>query len=463
MLAKADSPPKKPRAMSKEKNKKEDAARSETAYLPRIADKLLAEMLDYAGAVLIEGPKWCGKTRTAGEKAASILKMQDPDMRASYLLAADTKPSLLLHGDTPRLLDEWQTAPVLWDAVRFAVDERGKPGQFILTGSAVPLDNAVQHTGTGRISRLLMRPMSLFESGESNGAVSLAALFDGKWNTKNTNAPGAGEADTFGAVSTLSVEKLAVALCRGGWPTAVKQPSEKNALRLVYDYADAVIDADVSRVDGVEKNPARVRALMRSLARNISTTASLETLRGDVASNDESLSDKTIAQYLNALRRIMVVEDQPAWSPAIRSKTTLRASAKRHFVDPSIAAAVLQIKPEQMFDDFNTFGLLFESLCVRDLRIYANANDGDVFHYRDKSNLEADAILALKDGRWGAVEVKMGAKEIELAADNLLKLKAKINADKMREPSFLLVLTATELAYRRADGVFVVPLGCLRE
>jgi len=417
-------------------------------YLPRIADGLLEEKLGYAGAVLIEGPKWCGKTRTAGEKAKSVLNMQDPDMQTSYLRAADAKPSLLLRGDTPRLLDEWQTAPVLWDAVRFAVDQRGEPGQFILTGSAVPLDNAVKHTGTGRISRLLMRPMSLFESGESEGSVSLSALFEGTWNGEGA--------------STLALERLAFALCRGGWPAAVKQ-SEKNALRLVYDYVDAVIHADVSRVDGIEKNPARVRALMRSMARNISTMATVETIRRDVAANDEALSDKTISQYLNAMRRIMVVEDQPAWSPALRSKTTLRTSSKRHFVDPSIAAAVLRTQPEHLFDDFNTFGLLFESLCIRDLRVYAQAHDGDVYHYRDQSGLEADAIVSFKDGRWGAVEVKMGAKEIEKAAENLLKLKSKVNVDKMREPSFLLIVTASELAYRRTDGVCVVPIGCLRD
>jgi predicted AAA+ superfamily ATPase len=416
--------------------------------LYRIADKTLDAALSAAGAVLIEGPKWCGKTRTAEEKAASVIYMQDPDHTASYLKAADTKPSLLLSGDAPRLIDEWQMAPVLWDAVRFAVDKRGGCGHFILTGSAVPKDNAVQHTGTGRISRMLMRPMSLFESLESNGAVSLKALFDGGAD---------GE-----CVSSLTIEKLAFALARGGWPASVGQ-KESAALKQVHDYTDAVINIDVSRVDGVEKNPARVRALMRSLARNISTAAGVTTIRDDIAGNDESVSEKTIASYMNALRRIFVVEDLPAWSPAMRSKTALRTSPKRHFTDPSIAAAALRASPDRLLQDFNTFGLLFESLCIRDLRVYAGAIDGEVFHYRDKSGLEADAVIHLRDGRWGAVEVKMGAKEIEAAAKNLKSLREKINTGKMKEPSFLTVLTATEFGYRRPDGVYVLPIGCLRE
>ena len=416
-------------------------------YLPRISDIALDRALEAAGAVLIEGPKWCGKTRTAEERAASVLFMQDPDNKASYLKAADTKPSMLLQGETPRLLDEWQTAPVLWDAVRFAVDQRGENGQFILTGSAVPMDNVVQHTGTGRISRLMMRPMSLFESKESNGAVSLQSLFDSNSDIE--------------CFSPLTIEGLAFALARGGWPASVGQP-EAAALRRVYDYVDAVINIDISRVDEIEKNPARVRALMHSLARNISTMATITTIKDDIAAEETSVSEKTISQYLNALRRIFVVEDLPAWSPAMRSKTTIRTSPKRHFVDPSIATAVLRAEPSRLFQDFNTFGLLFESLCVRDLRVYAQAIDGEVYHYHDKNDLEADAIVHLRDGRWGAVEVKMGAKEIEMAAQNLIALRDKVNTDKMKEPSFLMVLTATELGYRRDDGVLIVPIGCLR-
>jgi len=418
-------------------------------YLPRIVDKVLDTALKASGAVLIEGPKWCGKTRTAEEKAASTIYMQDPDHTASYLQAADIKPSLLLDGDTPHLIDEWQMAPVLWDAVRFAVDKRGETGQFILTGSAVPKDNAVKHTGTGRISRMIMRPMSLFESLESTGKISLKSLFDGTAKRKNGH-------------SSLTIEGLAFALIRGGWPASVGQ-KESVALKQVYDYVDAVINIDVSRVDGVEKSPARFRALMRSLARNVSTTASLTTIHQDIAADEQTISEKTISAYINALRRIFVIEDLPAWNPAMRSKTALRAAPKRHFVDPSIAAAVLRANSENLLQDFNTFGLLFESLCIRDLRVYAQAIDGEVFHYRDKSGLEADAIVHLKDGRWGAVEVKMGAKEIEKAAENLKILCEKINLDKMKKPSFLMVLTATELGYQRDDGVYIVPIGCLRD
>ena len=422
----------------------------ENKYLKRIADRVLQDRLAASGAVLIEGPKWCGKTRTALENSKSHLFMQDPDKAISYLKAADTKPSLLLKGDTPRLLDEWQTAPVLWDAVRFMVDQRGKSGQFILTGSAVPKDNVVQHTGTGRISRLLMRPMSLYESMESNGSVSLKALFDGET-----------EIDNF---STLTIEQITFAIVRGGWPASIGK-SEKIALRHAIDYVEAIINADVSRVDGIEKNPVRVRALLRSLSRNISTLATIRTIHDDIAMGDadESISEKTISQYLRALDRIFVTENLPAWNPALRSKTAIRTSPKRQFVDPSIAAAVLRLTPSGLLEDFNYFGFLFESLCDRDLRIYAEAIDGQVFHYRDASGLEADAVIALNDGRWAAVEVKLGSKEIEDAAVHLLELKNKVNTEKMREPSFLMILTGSEIAYRREDGVYVVPLGCLKE
>ncbi|SPT67883.1 Uncharacterised protein [Anaerobiospirillum thomasii] len=422
----------------------------EHKYLKRIADRVLQAQLEASGAVLIEGPKWCGKTRTALENSKSHLFMQDPDKAISYLKAADTKPSLLLKGDTPRLLDEWQTAPVLWDAVRFMVDQRGKSGQFILTGSAVPKDNVVQHTGTGRISRLLMRPMSLYESMESTGSVSLKALFDGET-----------EIDNF---STLTVEQIAFAIVRGGWPASIGK-SEKIALRHAIDYVEAIINADVSRVDGIEKNPVRVRALLRSLSRNISTLATIRTIHDDIAMGDadESISEKTISQYLRALDRIFVTENLPAWNPALRSKTAIRTSPKRQFVDPSIASAVMRLTPSRLLEDFNYFGFLFESLCDRDLRIYAEAIDGQVFHYRDGSGLEADAVIALNDGRWAAVEVKLGSKEIEDAALHLLELKNKVNTKKMREPSFLMILTGSEIAYRREDGVYVVPLGCLKD
>lgn len=416
-------------------------------YLSRVCDKLLQEKLRRTGAVLIVGPKWCGKTATASEAAQSVIYMQDPDRGRSYLAAADTKPSLLLEGDTPRLIDEWQMAPVLWDAVRFAVDQRGMTGQFILTGSAVPVDNATMHTGTGRIARLAMRTMSLYESGESNGSVSLANLFAGK--------------PLEAGFSTLTIEDISHAICRGGWPAAVKMKSSEN-LKLAQDYVDAIIHQDVSRVDGVERNPKRVQLLLRSLARNVATMASNATLLKDIEANEGSFSMPTLDSYLNALRRIFVIEDQPAWMPSLRSKTAIRTSSKRHFTDPSIVAAALRIDPKALLNDFETFGLLFESLCTRDMRVYAQANDGEVLHYRDKNGLEADMILALNDGRWGAVEVKLGSRQIEEAAEHLKELAAKVDNEKMGKPSFLMVLTGGELVYKREDGVYIVPIGCLK-
>lgn len=417
------------------------------AYLKRICDKLLASELKASGAILIEGAKWCGKTSTAQQAARSSLYMQDPDKTSSYLAAADTKPSLLLNGETPKLIDEWQMAPVLWDAVRFEVDKRNKPGQFILTGSAVPSDNLVAHTGTGRISRLLMRPMSLWESGDSNGSISLKELFD-----KNTD---------ISATSDLSIEKIAFLICRGGWPASVSQENE-SALKMATNYVESVINMDVQRVDGVEKNPERVRMLLRSLARNISTMASGQTIMADMESNDIGISEKTLSSYLNALRRIFVIEDTPAWMPSLRSKTAIRTSPKRNFVDPSIATAVMRTNPSGLLNDFETFGFMFESLCTRDMRIYAQANDGAVFHYRDKNDLESDMIISLRDGRWAPIEVKLGNKQIDEAAKNLLSLQSKINTEKMGKPSFLMVVTGGEFAYTRDDGVLVVPIGCLK-
>ena len=416
--------------------------------MSRLCDAELHVALQSSGAVLIEGAKWCGKTSTASNASRSVLFMQDPDDSGTYLAMADTKPSLLLKGETPRLIDEWQMAPVLWDAVRFEVDKRAETGQFILTGSAVPSDNVTAHTGTGRISRLMMRPMSLFESSESNGAVSLRALFDGDQDA--------------GALSDLSIEKIAFALCRGGWPASIKLQGAP-ALRMAMDYVEAVINHDVSRVDDVEKNPGRVRLLLRSLARNIATPASHQTIRTDIEATDITISDKTISSYINALRRIFVVEDLPAWSPSLRSKTAIRTSAKRHFVDPSIATAVLRTNPEGILKDFKYFGFLFEALCTRDVRVYAQANDGDVFHYRDKSGLESDLIVRLRDGRWAAIEVKLGNKQIEEAAENLLALKTRIDEKKMGKASFLMVITGGQYAYRRKDGVLVVPIACLRD
>jgi len=420
---------------------------SNNTYLSRVCDTELQQALATLGAVLIEGAKWCGKTSTATNVARSTLFMQDPDKAQSYQQMAETKPSLLLKGENPRLIDEWQMAPVLWDAVRFEVDKRGDAGQFILTGSAVPADNVTAHTGTGRFARILMRPMSLYESKESNGTISLTDLFNGIHDTES--------------VSDLTIEQIAFAICRGGFPASIGKP-DKTALRMPVEYVESIINQDISRVDGIEKNPGRVRLLLRSLARNIATQASIQTILNDVEATETSISDKTISTYYNALRRIFVIEPMPAWSPSLRSKTAIRTSPKHFFVDPSIATAVMRINPDGVLQDFGYFGFLFESLCARDVRIYAQHNDGEVFHYRDKSGLEADLIVQLRDGRWGAIEVKLGNKQIEEAAKNLLKLKERIDTGKMREPSFLMVLTGGQFAFRRKDSVLIVPVGCLR-
>ena len=417
-------------------------------YLPRICDNLLSKKLRHTGAVLITGPKWCGKTATATVASKSIIFMQDPDRGSAYLKAADVKPSILLEGEVPHLIDEWQMAPVLWDAVRFAVDQRQEMGQFILTGSAVPLDNSTMHTGTGRISRLRMHTMSLYESQESNGAISLRDLFEGE--------------PISIATSNLSIEQIAFAICRGGWPASVKIKGN-DALELAKDYVEAIIHQDISRVDGVDKNPKRVQLLLRSLARNISTMASNVTIMKDLEGDEKGITAPTLDVYMNALRRIFVVEDQPAWSPSMRSKTAIRTASKRQFTDPSIASAVLRTTPKGLLEDFNTFGFLFESLCTRDMRIYAQANDGEVFHYRDKSGLESDMIVALNDGRWAAIEVKLGNKQIDEAAEHLKELACKVNEAKMGKPTFMMVLTGGEFAYQRPDGVLVVPIGCLKD
>ena len=400
------------------------------------------------GAVLIEGAKWCGKTSTARQMAGSILMLQDPDQQEKYKIATQTKPSLLLRGDTPRLLDEWQMYPVLWDAVRFAVDQRGEVGQFILTGSSVPTDGATMHTGTGRITRMLMRPMSLYESGDSTGEISLKNLFVGKHDIEG--------------FSKLSIEKIAYLTCRGGWPGAI-QLDEKAALHVATAYLEAIVNADIQRVDGIEKNPDRVRLLLRSLARNICTLATAKTIIDDVAANEVSMTEKTYTSYMNALKRIFVVENSPAWQPSLRSKTAIRSSEKRNFVDPSIGIAALQASPDNLLDDFETFGFFFESLCTRDIRVYTQALGGEVHHYRDRSGLEADMIIRLHNGQWAAIEVKMGSKQIDEAAENLIALRERIDTSRVGEPAFLMVLTGGEYAYRRKDGVLNIPIGCLKD
>ena len=416
-------------------------------YLSRISDERLKMYLRAKGAVLIEGPKWCGKTSSAEELAGSVLYMQDPDKAAMNKAIAQSKPSLLLEGETPRLLDEWQVAPELWNAVRFAVDKRHAVGQFILTGSVIPTRTDDMHTGTGRIARMKMRTMSLYETGDSTGEISLEALFDGVLEVDGK--------------SNISVEQYAFLINRGGWPAVANETDEKIALTVAADYVEAIANEDISRADGIEKEPNRVKALLRAISRSVSCEAKIATLVNDLAANDESLSHVTVDIYLKALNKIFVIEDLPAWGAKLRSKTAIRTTAKRHFTDPSIAAASLRATPKRLLSDFNTFGLMFESLCIRDLRIYADSIDGSVYHYRDKNGLEIDAIIQLADGRWGAVEVKLGAGEVDKACDNLLKLKQVVDTNKMNEPSFLMVLTGTEYAFQMKNGIWIVPLGCL--
>lgn len=420
-------------------------------YKNRIVDEILEKKLKGKGAVLIQGPKWCGKTTTAEQISKSILYMAKPDEKEQNLTMAEINPSLLLQGEVPRLIDEWQIAPKLWDAIRYEIDHRNAEGQFILTGSSVPAKmDDVTHSGTGRFAWLLMRPMSLYESGESTGQVSLMDLFDG---TKKIEG-----------INNIDLEKMAYLVCRGGWPRAIFM-EEEIALEQAYDYYDAVVNRDISEADGISRNPERVKNLMRSYARNMGTQVSNDTLRSDMIANDStSLDTDTVLSYVNALKKIFVVEESPAWNPNLRSKTAIRTSDTRYFIDPSIAVASLGIGPKDLINDLNTFGLLFETLCIRDLRVYAESIKGKVYHYRDANDLECDAVIHLRDGSYGLIEIKLGGDSlINEGADTLKKLESRIDITKMKNPSFLLVLTATgKYAYRREDGVYVVPIGCLK-
>lgn len=421
-------------------------------YKQRIADRMLARKLASKGAVLIEGPKWCGKTTTAEQQAKSVIYMDDPTSLESNLQLAEISPSLLLEGRVPKLIDEWQLAPKLWDTVRYEVDHRGKVGQFILTGSAVPAsEKDIHHSGTGRFSWLTMRPMSLFESGDSNGAVSLADLFT--------------EPAQIAAINKQTIEEIAYLICRGGWPFASNLTGEA-ALAQAFDYVDAIIKKDVSRVDGVHRNATAVRQLLRSYARHQGAQATIGTIVADMTPNSENeIGDRTVGTYLEALRKIFVIEDSEAWNPNLRSKTAVRTTNTRYFIDPSIGTAVLGMGPKDLLADLNTMGLFFETMCIRDLRVFADALDGQVFHYRDKNGLECDAVIHLRNGKYGLVEIKLGGnKLIEEGAKNLLALAGKIDTEKMNAPSFLMILSgAGNYAYRRKDGVYVVPVGCLKD
>ena len=420
-------------------------------YKKRMVDEILLDKLEAKGAVVIEGPKWCGKTTTAMQVAKSILRMDEPNKRNANIQMADIAPSQLLLGNTPRLIDEWQIAPKLWDAIRYEVDIRGEEGQFILTGSAVPIESdEIKHSGTGRFTWLTMRPMSLFESEDSSGEVSLKKLFTTPEQIVGT--------------SSLDLDDISYLICRGGWPRAVGM-KEKPSLAQAEDYYKAIIKSDINRADGITKNSERVKRLMRSFARNQGSQASNTLFRDDMADNEvETFSEDTVATYINALKKIFVVEDMPAWNPNLRSKTAIRTSDTRYYTDPSIAVAALGIGPKDLLNDLNTMGLLFETMCVRDLRVYTESLGGNVYHYRDKSGLECDAVIHLRNGSYGLVEIKLGGDNlIEEGAINLKKLADKIDTTKMKPASFLTIVVGLgDYAYRRKDGIYIVPIGCLK-
>lgn len=419
-------------------------------YKKRIADEILRKRLGAIGAVLIEGPKWCGKTTTAMQQANSILFMQDSSNAAMINQMADISPKLLLEGDTPRLLDEWQVAPELWDAVRFEVDMRNAPGQFILTGSAVTMLKSTAHTGTGRIWRMTMRPMSLYESGDSTGEVSLEALFLGEFNDTVKNK--------------LDFDDISYLICRGGWPMAMQQTKE-DALMNAYAYYDGVVNLDLSRADGVLRNPQNVDLLLRSYARMIGSQSTLTNIRADMKIVDEQELDiNTVRSYIETLKKIFVVEELSGWNPNIRSKNAIRTSPTRYFVDPSIAVAALNLGPGNLANDLNTVGFFFENMCIRDLRVYADGLNGSLYKYRDKYGLECDAVLTLRNGQYALIEIKLGGtKAVEEGAEALNKLEKLITEKGYNPPTFKMIITGNNpYGYRRKDGIYQIPIGCLK-
>lgn len=424
-------------------------------YIQRVVDKIIEKKLKTSGAVIIQGPKWCGKSTTAAHVSNSNIKMDFPDREEQYRQMAEMQPSLLLQGDAPRLIDEWQLVPNLWNTVRAEVDKRRKFGQFILTGSALPKKmKPGTHSGTGRFSWVKMRSMSLYETHESNGTVSLGELFEGK----KPNAIG----------PSYDLNDLAYLICRGGWPLSLNDDKEV-ALAQALNYYDAVINEDIIRAsegdDEIKLDPNRAKRILRSYARNLGQQVSIQKIRQDTIANDtESFSSESLYAYLSFLRRIFVLEDSPAWNPNLRSKAAIRATETRYFTDPSIGTSALFIGPNDLVNDLNTMGFFFENLCVRDLRVYADLLDGEAYHYRDSSGLECDAVIHLRNGQYGLIEIKLGGETgIKEGADNLLKLEKKIDIDKMNAPAFKMVLVGiSNFAYQRNDGVYVVPIGCLK-
>ncbi len=423
-----------------------------TEYKPRITDKLLKRKLAGKGAVLLEGPKWCGKTTTAEQIAKSVLYMSETGKVEQNKQLAKLNPALLLKGDKPRLIDEWQVAPCLWDSVRFESDHSSQLGLYILTGSSVPADmSEVIHSGTGRIGWLKMRPMSLWESGDSTGEVSLAELF---------RAP-----NQISGSTSKNLDDIAFLTCRGGWPLAVSMDKDI-ALDQAYDYIDAVEQRDISAVDGVQRDPVRTHRLLRSYARHQGASASYGTIKADLMANEsDSFDEDTIASYITALKKIFVVEDVEAWNPNLRSKSAIRTSDTRYFIDPSIATAAMGLGPADLMNDLNTFGLIFETLCIRDLKVYADSLNGKVYHFRDRNGLECDAVVHLRNGEYGLIEVKLGGDDlIKEGTATLRTLESKIDTTKMKKPSFLMVLTAVgDYAYRNEEGVYIVPISCLKD
>jgi len=418
-------------------------------YLPRLIEKTMKEKLSYIGAIHIEGPKWCGKSTTASLFAKTMIKLQDPIIFNRYQVYASTSREDLLHGEKPILFDEWQKIPELWDFVRLDIDDHpGDSGRYILTGSAKPLDDSTRHSGSGRIAKIRMRPMSLYESGDSSGDVSLAELFN------NPDYHIRGE-------SGLTIAQQVDLVCRGGWPGLIQAPKSAVA-SYIRDYYEGLVSVDITDVDGIKRNPNRAKAILRAYARGISTLTDYQTMVTDLANVGEGIDIKTFGSYVSAFEKIFIIENVEAWTPKLRSASKVRTKAKKQFVDPSIAAVALGATSNELMADMETFGFFFESMVTRDLRIYLDSLRGEVYHYRDNTELEADCILKLDDGRWAAVEVKVGGNKIEEAAAHLIKLRDRVDIEHMNKPSFLMVIYGGQHAYRRSDGIYVVPAGCLK-
>ena len=419
-------------------------------YIKRIIDREINEKLSVSGALLIKGPKWCGKTTSAMQIAKSVLEMQNPDLQENYLELVNTKPSMLLEGEKPRLIDEWQIAPKIWNAIRYSVDKTSEPSQYILTGSATPVEDNTLHSGTGRFAIMTMKTMTLFESGDSNGAISLSDMLN-----KSTNIDG--------IKTDLTYEKIAYVLCRGGWPNAISF-TEKKALEIPKNYLDVLFENDISKADGIKRNPMLARAILKSYARQVSTIDSDRLLYNDIRANYSSVSERTIIDYIETLKKLYIVEEIEAWNPSIRSKTSIRTSPKKSLVDPSLAVAALGCSSEELMLDIKTFGLLFENLVNRDLSVYARSIGGSLKHYRDRFGLECDNVIHFQNGKYALVEIKLGGSKINEAEEHLITLRDLIlkNEQSLGEPEFLMIITGTDMAYATKNNVFVVPIGCLR-